>query len=60
MTMLVVTHEIGFAREVSHRTVFIDQGLIEEEGPSVEVLSSPRSERTRRFLERVLHDLHVR
>ena len=57
MTMLVVTHEIGFARAVSDRTVFIDEGLIEEEGPSRELLSNPKSERTRRFLERVLHDV---
>ena len=57
MTMLVVTHEIGFARAVSNRTVFIDEGLIEEEGPSRDLLSNPRSERTRRFLERVLHDV---
>ena len=57
MTMLVVTHEIGFARAVSHRTVFIDEGLIEEEGPSREVLGNPKSTRTRRFLERVLHDV---
>ena len=57
MTMLVVTHEIGFARAVSDRTVFIDEGLIEEEGPSREVLGNPKSERTRRFLARVLHDV---
>ena len=57
MTMLVVTHEIGFARAVSDRTVFIDEGLIEEEGPSPELLVNPKSERTRRFLERVLHDV---
>jgi polar amino acid transport system ATP-binding protein len=56
MTMMVVTHEIHFARQVSNRTVFIDAGLIEEEGPSSEVLSNPKSERTQRFLERVLHD----
>lgn len=55
MTMMVVTHEIQFARQVSDRTIFIDQGLIEEEGPSREVLSNPRSERTKRFLDRVLH-----
>ncbi|MDF1791251.1 MAG: amino acid ABC transporter ATP-binding protein [Thalassobaculaceae bacterium] len=55
MTMMVVTHEIQFARQVSNRTVFIDQGLIEEEGPSQEILSNPKSERTRRFLDRVLH-----
>lgn len=55
MTMMVVTHEITFAREVSDRTVFIDQGLIEEEGPSQQVLSNPKSARTKRFLDRVLH-----
>ncbi len=55
MTMMVVTHEIQFARQVSDRTIFIDQGLIEEEGPSREVLSNPKSERTKRFLDRVLH-----
>lgn len=55
MTMLVVTHEIGFARSCSHRTLFIDQGLVEEEGPSEQVLSRPEKERTRKFLERVLH-----
>ncbi len=59
MTMMVVTHEIHFARQVSNRTVFIDAGLIEEEGPSSEVLLNPKSERTRRFLERVLHDRGV-
>ena len=56
MTMLVVTHEIGFARAASDRTVFIDGGLIEEEGPSHEVLNHPKSERTQQFLERVLHN----
>jgi polar amino acid transport system ATP-binding protein len=56
MTMLVVTHEIAFARDVSHRTIFIDQGAIEEDGPSGEILVSPRKERTRQFLRRVLHE----
>lgn len=59
MTMMVVTHEIPFARQVSHRTVFIDEGKIEEEGPSREVLFNPRSDRTRQFLDRVLHDRGV-
>jgi ABC-type histidine transport system ATPase subunit len=59
MTMMVVTHEIQFARQVSDRTVFIDQGLIEEEGPSRQVLSDPKSERTKRFLDRVLHNAIV-
>ena len=59
MTMLVVTHEIDFARDVSDRTIFIDQGLIEEQGPSREVLTNPRTERMQRFLERVLHRVRV-
>jgi ABC-type histidine transport system ATPase subunit len=58
MTMLIVTHEIGFAREVSTRTVFFDNGLVAEEGPPAEVLRNPRSERLRQFLKRVLHE-HV-
>ncbi len=56
MTMLVVTHEVSFAREVSDRTIFIDEGLIEEEGPSRELLNNPKSDRTRQFLERVLRN----
>ncbi|MGE3961603.1 MAG: amino acid ABC transporter ATP-binding protein [Dehalococcoidia bacterium] len=54
MTMLVVTHEIGFAREVADRVVFMDEGVIIEQGPPSEVLVSPREERTQRFLQRVL------
>ena len=49
-TMLIVTHEVGFAREVSSRTVFLHQGQIEEEGPSRTLLDEPRSPRLRRFL----------
>lgn len=59
MTMMVVTHEIHFARQVSDRTIFIDAGVIAEEGPSSQVLNDPRSERTRQFLDRVLHDRGV-
>jgi ABC-type polar amino acid transport system ATPase subunit len=54
MTMLVVTHEIGFAREVAHRVVFMDEGRIVEEGPPVEFFRRPAHARTQRFLERVL------
>jgi polar amino acid transport system ATP-binding protein len=54
MTMLVVTHEMSFAREVSDRTIFIDGGTIVEEGPSEAVLTSPQHERTQQFLDRVL------
>jgi polar amino acid transport system ATP-binding protein len=50
MTMLVVTHELGFAREVADRVVYMDQGVIVESGSAKEVLSSPREARTRAFL----------
>jgi len=49
-TMLVVTHEMGFAREVSNHTLFLHQGRVEEEGPPKEVLVRPRSERLQQFL----------
>ena len=54
MTMLVATHEMSFARDVADRVVFIDGGVIVEEGPPNELLSAPRHERTRRFLARLL------
>ncbi|MER6074442.1 amino acid ABC transporter ATP-binding protein [Streptomyces sp. NPDC001817] len=53
-TLVVVTHEIGFAREVADRIVFIDGGRIVEQGPPDEVLDRPRHERTREFLAKVL------
>jgi polar amino acid transport system ATP-binding protein len=53
MTMLVVTHEIGFAREVADRVVFMDQGRVLEDGPARDVLDNPRHERTAAFLRRV-------
>jgi ABC-type histidine transport system ATPase subunit/class 3 adenylate cyclase len=53
-TMLIVTHEIGFACEVSSRTVFLHQGRIEEEGPPKHIFGNPRSERLRQFLARHL------
>jgi general L-amino acid transport system ATP-binding protein len=55
MTMLVVTHEMGFAREVADRVIFMDGGQIVEEGRPEEIFSRPREERTRSFLQRVLH-----
>jgi polar amino acid transport system ATP-binding protein len=55
MTMLVVTHEMGFAREVADRVVFMDDGVIVEDGPPEQVIGSPRRDRTRTFLRRVLH-----
>jgi polar amino acid transport system ATP-binding protein len=54
MTMIVVTHEIGFAREVADRVVFMDQGVIVEEGPPSQVIDNPREERTKKFLGLVL------
>jgi polar amino acid transport system ATP-binding protein len=54
MTMIVVTHEMAFAREVADRVVFMDGGLVVEEGPPAELLARPRNERTRRFLARLL------
>jgi polar amino acid transport system ATP-binding protein len=54
MTMIVVTHEIGFAREVADRVVFMDGGVIVEEGPPAQVIDSPREERTKKFLGLVL------
>jgi polar amino acid transport system permease protein len=55
MTMIIVTHEVGFAREVADRIVFIDGGVIVEEGPPAQLLDAPAQERTRRFLRRVAH-----
>ncbi|WP_101787768.1 amino acid ABC transporter ATP-binding protein [Nonomuraea indica] len=55
MTMLVVTHEMGFAREVADRVVFMDGGVVVEDGPPAQVIGEPRHERTRAFLRRVLH-----
>jgi polar amino acid transport system ATP-binding protein len=54
MTMLVVTHEMGFARRVSDRVLFVDQGVIAEEGSPDQVLAEPREARTREFLRLVL------
>jgi len=52
--MLVVTHEMGFAREVSNRVIFLNQGVIDEEGRPQDFFSAPRSERLRQFLSRPL------
>jgi len=53
MTMMIVTHEMGFAREVADRVVFMDQGVVVEDGPAARVIDSPEHERTRRFLKLV-------
>jgi polar amino acid transport system ATP-binding protein len=59
MTMLVVTHEMQFAREVADKVLFMDAGIVVEEGPPEQVIGNPREERTRTFLSRVLNPVHV-
>ncbi len=54
MTMVVVSHEMGFAREVAHRVIFMDEGLIVEENTPENIFSNPQNERTRNFLGKVL------
>ena len=55
MTMVVVTHEMGFARKAANRILFMDQGRIVEEGTTAEFFAAPKTERTRQFLSKVLH-----
>ena len=59
MTMMVVTHEMAFARDVADRVIFMDGGVIVEEGHPDEVIGNPQEERTRTFLKRVLDPTHV-
>ncbi len=59
MTMMVVTHEMAFAREVADRVIFMDGGVIVEEGHPDQVIGNPQHERTRTFLDRVLNPTHV-
>ncbi len=54
MTMMVVTHEMGFAKEAADRVVFVHEGIILEEGPPKQILENPENERTRQFLNRIL------
>ncbi len=54
MTMVVVTHEMGFAREMSTRVIFIDQGIIQEQGSPEQIFTQPQNERTQLFLSKVL------
>ena len=54
MTMLIATHEMGFARDIATRVCFLDQGSILEQGPPAELLSTPREARTRQFLNRII------
>ena len=59
MTMLVVTHEMAFAREIADRVVFMDGGIVVEQGDPAQVIGDPQHERTRSFLKRVLDPTHV-
>jgi putative lysine transport system ATP-binding protein len=54
LTMLIVTHEMEFANDVADRVVFMDKGIIEEEGTPDQVLNNPKKDRTREFLKRTL------
>jgi glutamate/aspartate transport system ATP-binding protein len=54
MTMMVVTHEMGFARKVAHRVVFMDEGMIVEDAPTAEFFNQPRSDRAQIFLSKIL------
>jgi polar amino acid transport system ATP-binding protein len=54
MTMLIATHEMGFARDIANRVCFLDAGRILEEGPPEQIFRAPREERTQRFLQRVM------
>nr|WP_293704481.1 amino acid ABC transporter ATP-binding protein [Sphingopyxis sp. UBA6723] len=55
--MIVVTHEIAFAREAADSILFVDNGVIAEQGPAAEFLSNPKTDRTRLFLSRVRHPI---
>lgn len=54
MTMMVVSHEMGFAREVSDRVLFMDQGIIVEQGPAEQIFGDPKEERTKKFLSQIV------
>ena len=55
MTMICVTHEMGFAKEVADRVIFMDQGEIVEQNNPAEFFGNPKHERTRKFLEQIIH-----
>jgi polar amino acid transport system ATP-binding protein len=54
MTMIIATHEMGFARDIARRVCFLEEGRIIEDAPPEELFASPRDERTRRFLRRIV------
>jgi polar amino acid transport system ATP-binding protein len=55
MTTIIVTHEMGFAKEVSDRVLFMDEGIIAESGPPAQLFGNPQNPRTQEFLSKVLH-----
>jgi L-cystine transport system ATP-binding protein len=57
VTMIIVTHEISFASEVATKVIFMDKGVVVEEGPPSQVLAKPKEERTQQFLKRVLQQI---
>ncbi len=54
MTMVIATHEMGFARDIANRVLFLDEGQILEEGPPEQIFTAPREPRTRAFLQRII------
>jgi polar amino acid transport system ATP-binding protein len=54
MTMLIATHEMGFARDIADRICFLDEGVILEQGPPEQILTAPKEPRTQRFLQRII------
>ena len=54
MTMVIATHEMGFARDIANRVCFLDEGRILEEGPPAQIFARPREPRTRQFLQRII------
>jgi polar amino acid transport system ATP-binding protein len=54
MTMVIATHEMGFARDIARRICFLDEGVILEEGPPERIFTEPREERTQRFLQSII------
>jgi polar amino acid transport system ATP-binding protein len=54
MTMLIATHEMGFAREIADRVCFLDEGVVLEEGPPEQIFSTPQEPRTQQFLQRIV------
>ena len=55
MTMVVVTHEMGFARDVANKVLFMEKGVIAEEGTPEQIFTAPKNERTKEFLSRILN-----